>query len=136
MLPRSERQLFGATEQQNLYAADDVRRILERAAVEQHRRDSELDGAYSLEELEEMAAEAGISREALRAALEKPPRWSAALDRWIPVSWSPATKGIVLTGVAGVALFGLMLAFPVVAYAFIVVAIVLLIMMMLGVSPF
>lgn len=136
MLPRSEREVFGATEQKQRFDADSGRRILERAAAEQYRLDKELAEAYSLEELEEMATEAGISREALRAAIESPPSWLAVLQRWMPETWSPTAKGIVLMSLAGIALLGVMLAFPVVAYVLFWTTVVLLLLVLLGASPF
>ncbi len=136
MLPRSQREVFGATEQKKRFDADSVRRILGRAAAEQYRLDNELADTYSLEELEEMATEAGISREALRAAIESPPGWLAVLLRWMPESWSPTAKGIVLTSVAGIALLAVLLAFPEVAYVLFWMTIVLLVLILLGASPF
>ena len=135
MLPRSEREIFGATEQKKRFDADSARRILGRAVAEQHRLDNELADTYSLEEMEEMATEAGISREALRAAIESPPGWLAVLQRWMPENWSPTVKGIVLTSVAGIAFVGVLLAFPVVAQVLLWAMIVLLVLMLLGASP-
>ncbi len=136
MLPRSQREVFGATEQKKRFDADSVRRILGRAAAEQYRLDNELADTYSLEELEEMATEARISREALRAAIESPPGWLAVLQRRMLGNWSPTAKGIVLTSVAGIALLGVLLAFPVVAYVLFWMTIVLLVLILLGASPF
>lgn len=130
---------------------ESVRRILESAAAEQYRLDNELAGTYSFEELEEMAAEAGISREALRLAIEKRhrrpevsvigvaehPRGGTAFARkaWLG-SWSPAAKGTVLAGAVGVALVGAVLTFPVVAHVMFWATIVLLVLLLLGASPF
>jgi hypothetical protein len=108
-----------------------ARRILRRAAEEQARQENEEVGSFTLEELQKIATEAGISPEAVRtAALELeagadptkpgPPvpvpgggdgaggggGWLAALKRRMPASWSPAVKNVVLIGV-GVALVGL-----------------------------
>ncbi len=136
MLPRSEREIFRATEQKKRFDADSVRWILGRAAAEHYRLDNELADTYSLEELEEMATEAGISHEALRAAIKSPPGWIAVLQRWMPESWSPTAKGIVLTSVAGIALLAVLLAFPEVAYVLFWTTIVLLVLILLGASPF
>ncbi len=136
MLPRSEREIFGATEQKKRFDGDSVRRILGRAAAEQYRLDNELADSYSLEELEEMAAEAGISREALRVAIESPPGWLAMLQRWMPDHWSPAAKGVVLMSAAAIVLFGVLLAFPAVAQVLFWATIVLAVLILLGASPF
>ncbi len=136
MLPRSEREIFRATEQKKRFDADSVRWILGRAVAEQHRLDNELADTYSLEELEEMAAEARISREALRVAIESPRGSLATLPRWMPDNWSPAAKGIVLMSIAGLVLFGVLLAFPAVAQVLLWAMIVLAVLMLLGASPF
>ena len=136
MLPRSEREIFGATEQKKRFDADSGRRILGRAVAEQHRLDNELADTYSLEELEEMAAEARISREALRVAIESPRGSLATLQRWMPDNWSPAANGIVLMSIAGLVLFGVLLAFPAVAQVLLWAMIVLAVLMLLGASPF
>ncbi len=136
MLPRSEREIFGATEQKKRFDADSARRILGRAVAEQHRLDNEQADTYSLEELEEMAAEARISREALRVAIESPRGSLATLQRWMPDNWSPAAKGIVLMSIAGLVLFGVVLAFPTVAQVLLWAMIVLAVLMLLGASPF
>jgi hypothetical protein len=112
------------------FDSETVRRILQRAAAEQHRLDNELADSYSLEELEEMAAEVRISPEALRAAIEadrrsassigagadirhradgRPRDWLAALEGRLPEVWSPAVKQMALAGVGFIALSGLLL---------------------------
>jgi hypothetical protein len=112
-----------------------ARRILRRAAEEQARQENEEVGSFTLEELQKIATEAGISPEAVRAAaleLEAgadPTNpglpvtvpgggdgggggggggggWLVALKRRMPASWSPAVKNVVLIGVS-VALLGL-----------------------------
>ncbi len=136
MLPRSEREIFGATEQKKRFDADSARRILGRAVAEQHRLDNELADSYSLEELEEMAAEAGISREALRVTIESPRGSLATLLRWMPDNWSLAAKGIVLMSAAAIVIFGVLLAFPAVAQLLFWAMIVLAVLILLGASPF
>ena len=76
-----------------------------------------------------MAAEAGISPEALRATIEQvPPDPDAAARRtaagapgrtgarraalWIPGRWSANARADVLAGAAGLAALGVLLAFP------------------------
>ena len=139
MLERPEQGLVRTADGKNRFDGETVRRILGRAAAEQHRLDHELADAYSLEELEEMAAEAGISRQALRVAIESPPESPATSQRWMPRSWSPAVKGIVLASVAGIALFSV-LAFPAVAQVLLWVTILSLLLLSvliaLGASPF
>ena len=136
----------------NRFQKEDAREILERAAAEQHRLDDELADTYSLEELEEMAAEAGISPEALRVAMESPvrqpdtstsdnaiepdqrPRGWLTLSR-MPEHWSPAVRATVVTSAVGIVLFGALFAFPVVAPVLFWVTIVLLLLILLGAFP-
>ena len=120
-----------------------VRRILERAAREQHRLDRERRDSYSLEDLEQMAAQARISPEALRAAIEAEAadavRAARAPERTsgsrLPGLSRAIAQGALLVG-AGAALFGLMTAFPVVAYTFLCAAAVVALLLLLGASPF
>lgn len=128
----------------NRFDGECVRRILQRAVAEQHRLEDEAIDTYSLEDLEEMAAEAGISEEALRAAIESVPeaepderrRWLATMQRPMPVRWSPVAKGIVLAGAGGIALFGVVLAFPVVGQVLLWGTIALALLILLGGTPF
>jgi hypothetical protein len=135
-----------------------ARRILERAAAVQQRLDNELADSYSLEELEEMAAEAGISAEALRAAIEahdsdsglaagrsrvpgeEPQRRMRAVRGLMPGKWSAAVKGVVLASAGIVGGGGVLLAFPVVAetvlWALLLFLILLTVLIVLGASPF
>ena len=136
MLPRSELEIFEASKQSNCFDADSVRRILERAAAEQYRLDTELADAYSLEELEEMAAEAGISREAVRAAIRGRSGRVAAPRKWIREKWATNASLILLAGALGIALVGVMIAFPMVAYVLVGSLIVLGVLVLLGASPF
>jgi len=136
MLPRSEQQLFDKRDRGDRFAADAAREILGRAAAEQHRLESDQASSYSLEELEEMAAEAGISRDALRIAIAKcayrPP---PARGRWYErIGFSG--KGLLLTAAGGIGLVGLMLAFPVLAWAFFWLTVAVGILILLGISPF
>jgi len=126
MQPRSERDIFAGQNERKRFDADEAHRILERAAAEQSRRERRLDGSYSLGELEEIAAEAGISREALRVALERGPGRFAWLHGWLPATWSPALRGVVLTTMAAAALLALLLAFPELAYAILFGALLIL----------
>ena len=133
VFPRSEQEIFSGTERAERFDAASGRRILERAVAEQHRLQQERDDSYSLEEIEEMAAEAGISREALQSALQRRSAdrargWSSA--RWLKNKWTP-----LLAGLATVTLFGLMLAFPAVAYFMLGVAIAAAVLILLGASP-
>lgn len=136
-----------------------VRAILERAAAEQQRRNSALAGSYSMEELEEMAAEAGISPEALRAAIEahaaerrtahQGPRFvsqkrsrqgPSVLDLLVPGPWPRAAKGSVLTLAVGAGVVGLALAFPAVAqmalWALVAFLLLVTLLIAIGASPF
>ena len=136
MTTKSEEIIFPASNDDDRFDGRTVRRILERAAVEQHRINTELTDTYTLEELEEMAAEAGISRQAVRAAIEERPSRLSPILRRLPASWSPTRKRVVLMAAAGVVLLGIMLAFPFVAKVLFWATIVVLVMMALGVSPF
>jgi hypothetical protein len=107
-----------------------VRRILHRAVEEQERLDRDQPDSYTLEELEEIARETGISPEAVRAALEayrdQTPAdadLSSAIDEarsrgliaWLeslfPATWSRRSKRAVLLGI-GFALFVLLISLP------------------------
>jgi hypothetical protein len=138
------------------FDAETVRRILQRAAEEQHRLETEFADSYSLEELEEMASETGISPEALRVAIEaqrRQPRTAAAesevaakrpkgllasLERLMPDSWSPTVKRTVLTSTGVIGLFWILLSLPgigpVVFWAAALVLIVLSLLLLLGVG--
>ncbi len=131
-----------------------AQRILRRAAEEQARRENEEVSSFTLEELEEIATEAGISPEAVRAAAleheaaservtsavpvtegEDTGGWLAALKRRMPASWSPALKNVVLIGV-GVGLFGLLLSVvgvgPVVFTLSAVILVLVVLLMLVG----
>jgi hypothetical protein len=133
MLPRTEREIFAAPDRRSRFDLDSVREILGRAAVEQHRLDVERDDTYTRDELEEMAAEAGISREALARALRhgrahpSAPRRGRSWQRWLPRA--------ALALLAGLAFVGLMLAFPAVAEFLFWTVIVLLVLVLLGAAP-
>ena len=134
MFPQSEREVFRGSERSERFDADSGRRLLEQAAAEQYRLRKELDESYSVEELQEMATEAGISPQALRSVLRrrsagdgKSRGWP---ERWLRAKWAP-----VLAGVTVVALLGLMLASPTVAYFVLGVAIAVGVLVLLGVSP-
>jgi hypothetical protein len=158
MPERSGREVGGAAEGRDRFDGEAVRRILQRAAEEQHRLNNALADSYSLEELEEMAAEARISPEAVRKAIEaqgadpgaaaraasvptarSTTPWFAALARWMP-GLSPAVKRILLASTGGVVVVGLLVAFPVVAEVLYLGALLALLMLallvLLGVSPF
>ena len=136
MSTRSEQIIFGAADDVERFDGKTVRRILERAAVEQHSLESKYDDSYTLEELEEMAAEAGISYKALRAAIDERPTLFSPLWRRFPRRWSLLTRQLVFWSVTGVVLLGLMMAFPFVAKVLFWATIIVLVMMALGISPF
>jgi hypothetical protein len=139
-----------------------ARRILRRAAEEQARQENEEVGSFTLEELQKIATEAGISPEAVRAAaleLEAGSErtnpalpvpgdrdrdgggggggWLAALKRRMPASWSPAVKNVVLIGV-GVALVGLLVSIvgvgPVVFTLSAVILVLVFLLILVGVG--
>ena len=136
MNTRSEQIIFGNAGNERRFDVKTVRRILGRAAASQYRLDSKRDSTFSLEELEEMAAEAGISRSVLYRALDERPNRLSSLWRWLPDSWSPLTQQLVFWTATASVLLALMLAFPVVANVLFWVAVIVLLMMALGVSPF
>jgi len=139
MRPRSEHEVFRVRDGRTRFDADSVRRILERAAVEQHRLDKELDESYSREELEEMAAEAGISRSALRAAIDDSTRVPHRSRRWRPGRGSAVRRRLAVATVIGVGVVGLAgaaTAFPIVAYILFWTTIVLWVLILAGASPF
>ena len=134
----------------NRFDGKSVRRILEHAAAEQHRLDIELGDSYSLEELEEIAAEVGISPEALHVAIESPraypgsasARTAVDVDErsrdWLallrkPGNWPSAVKATVVTTAVGIVLLGALLAFPQLLFW---VTIVLLVLILLGAFSF
>ncbi len=135
MFPQSERELFQGPGRRERFDADSGRRILERAAAEQYRRQKELDDGYSLEELREMATEAGISEEALQSVLKQRSESLRKPKAWSPRNWLKSKWGPLLAGLAAVTLLGLMLASPTVAYFVLGVAIAAGVLVLLGVSP-
>lgn len=123
----------------------EAEQILRRAADEQARLDLEKDHSFSLEQLQEIAAEAGISAEAVHAAArahEHPaqpaagqlPTEDAAGAGWLPASWSPAARRIAVLAV-GIAVVGGLVAvggfWPVV----ITVMVIVLVLAVLGLGP-
>jgi hypothetical protein len=131
--------------------------ILRRAADEQARHDIEEGDSYSLEQLQEIATEAGISPDAVRAAAlahqatpahpaaERPRTatdtdsgWLAALARRLPGSWSPRLRrGIIVA--AGIALIGVLVAVagvgPVAIALALAVLVLILLFALLGLGP-
>ena len=130
------------------FDGDSARRILGRAAAEQQRRQNALAGSYSLDELREMAAEAGISADALRAAI-KAERGGAANDLpprrkpWHEVlavfGGSAPLRRTILAGTGGCAFLWVLLAFPAFASAVFWVSLMLLValsvLIVLGAAP-
>lgn len=129
------------------FDGETVRQILRRAAAEQQRLNNELSGSYSVEELEDIAAEAGISSEALRAAVEAQRRNPATAPApgqkpSRPFSLNPRnwSRTVVLTSAGGVAFLGSLLLFPAFAqtvlWVLFLTVIVLSVLILLGASPF
>jgi hypothetical protein len=87
-----------------------VRRILQRAVEEQHGIDRQVAETYTLEELEEMAEEAGISSVALHAAIDAERRDSGfnmapAREAYrAPEAWGVVTAALVAVALAAVLL--------------------------------
>jgi hypothetical protein len=128
------------------FDSDAAQRILRRAAEEEARRDTDAADSYTLEQLQEIATEAGISPEAVAAAAraqasehEEAGGWVAALDRLMPASWSPRLKHAVLIG-AAVTLLGLFVSVtgigPILLAVFAVVVALFLLLVLLGLGPF
>lgn len=153
------REQAGPVPDADRFDGESARRILQRAAAEQQRLIRELDDSYSREELEEIAAEAGISPEALKAAVETEKSGSGAaaagkshaparqarrrrteVRGFMPRRWFRTRKGIVLTTAGGAAFLGSLLVFPAFAEAVFWVLLLLLIalavLIVLGASPF
>lgn len=155
---RSGRGLDGPAAGNDQFDGESARRILQRAAAEQQRLSNELADSYSFEELEEIAAEAGISPEALRAAVEayrsnsasaaagspldpdERPARLPAVRRLMPGRWSRPVKAGVLATAGGVGLVALLLAFPAVAemvfWALLLLLILVTVLIVLGAAPF
>ncbi len=159
MPEQSGRGPAGPVRDTDRFDGESARRVLQRAAAEQQRLKRELDDSYSFKELEEMAAEAGISPDALRAAVEseasgsgteaagkarapagQPRRRRTEVRGLMPGRWFRTRKGIVLTTAGGAAFVGSLLAFPAFAGAVFWVLLLLLIalavLIALGASPF
>jgi hypothetical protein len=140
------------------FDAETARRILRLAAEEQHRLEDSLTDSYSLEELEEIAAETGISRAAVHAAIAAERRqpeaagaggarlpedgrrgWLASLESWLPARWPTTARRIVLAGIV-VALFTWLATLPVIGPVILWVAVLslmlLFVLALLGVSAF
>jgi hypothetical protein len=145
------------TDSEKRFDEEAARRILRRAVEEQTRLEGEEGHSYTLEQLQEIATEAGISPEAVRAAAmeheasvtlagsesgiaddEAAGGWIATLERRMPTSWSPRLKHAVLVAV-GVGLFGLLISVvgvvPV-AFALSVLILVVLLLLLVGLGPF
>lgn len=136
MVPRTEREIFETVDRRGSFDLDTVRRILERAAVEQYRLDAAREDSYSREDLEEMAAEAGISREALDRALQRPPPAQPRMSRaGVRRAWSRRLVWIGLAGLSALAFIAIMLAFPAVAEILFWTVIVLTVLVLLGAVP-
>lgn len=156
-MPR-RRDLRGLAGDEPRFDGEVARRILQRAAAEQQRLSNELADAYTFEELTEIAAEAGISAEALRAAVEadrrdagraaagvrpapneRSRRQRPAAERLKPGTWSRSVKTAVLTA-GSVGFLGSLLLFPAFAqsvmWVLLLILIVLSVLIVLGASPF
>lgn len=151
--------LPGTARGRDRFDGESARRILQRAAAEQQRLSNELADSYSLEELEEIGAEAGISPEALRAAVEAhegDPATAAAIAPLAPDArprprlpavrklmsgnWSTPLKGGALAAAGSIGFVALLLAFPAIAqmvlWALLALLIVLSVLIVLGAVPF
>jgi hypothetical protein len=134
-----------------------AQRILRRAAEEHARQEGEGGHSFTLEQLQAIATEAGISAEAVRAAVREheaslaPARseagvteddgaggWLATLDARMPASWSPRVKHAVLAAV-GVGLVGLLVSVvgvTPVAFALTALLLVVILLLLVGLGPF
>ena|SRR5690606_33988460 len=114
-----------------------ARAILERAAIEQRRIDREHSDSYTLEELVEIAAQARISAEALRAAVDAHSRDSTAARPSERRSAARTALGrTLLAGTAMVAIVGVLIAFPAAAEVLFWTTLVISLLVLLGASPF
>ncbi len=128
------------------FDAEAVRRILHRAAEVDQRLESQRGASYSLEEVEEIATEVGISREAVRAAVQAdrdetaPGKTRRGVLAWLeerlPQSWSRNSKHTALT-VLGLGLFLLVVSLPgvgpIVLWATILTLLILMLLVLFGV---
>ena len=128
------------------FDGDSVRRILKRAAVEQHRLDTELTDTYSRAELEEMAAEARISQAALRAALaadagDSRESGGRVQDRIahgytrLLGRWPPSLTRAALATAACVTVVALLTLFPAAAAVLFWTTVIASVLILLGASP-
>jgi hypothetical protein len=122
-----------------------AKRILRRAAEADARMDAEEADSFTLEQLQAIGTEAGISPEAIRAAAREQGAvaderggWLAALRRRLPASWSPRLKNAFLIG-AGAALVALITTIagvgPIVVAVSAAVLVLILLLVLLGLGP-
>jgi hypothetical protein len=126
-----------------------AQRILRRAAEEQMRRESRDTGSFSLEQLEEIATEAGISPEAVRTAARELEAslevsegdrrgWLGAMRARLPASWSPRLKNSVLLTLAvglGAGVVAIVGVGPVVFTLSAAILVLILLLILLGLGP-
>lgn len=159
MPEQSGRGQAGAVRHTDRFDGESARRILQRAAAEQQRLVRDLDDSYSVEELEEIAAEAGISPDALEAAVEtekrgrrtplfgtapapagQPRHRRSEVRGFLPGRWFRTRTAIVLTTVGAAAFLASLLVFPAFAEAvfrvFLLLLIAVAVLILLGASPF
>ncbi len=135
MRPATEREIFEPLERRDRFDLDTVRGILERAAVEQYRLDSVRQDTYTREELEEMAAEAGISREALARTLRDEDGRSPGRRGRLRTGRSRKLLGVAVAIAGAIGLVGAMIAFPPLANFLFWTIIAFLVLILLGAAP-
>lgn len=131
MLPRSQEEIFGRPRHARRYDARTARHILERAVAEQYRLEARRADSYSHDELQEMAREAGVSRAALNAAIDRVANRGPLARRWHARRWSTKTD-LLLAGAGTLVLLGSFVAFPAIAYVVVWTLIVVAALILLG----
>lgn len=120
----------GSPDGEQRFDEESARRILRLASERQARREGEEGHSYTLEQLQEIAAEAGISPDAIEAA---------AREHEASLAPRPPRLRYALVAAAGVGLLALLVAVvgvAPVAFALLGVLLVVLLFLFVGLGPF
>jgi Flp pilus assembly protein TadB len=120
----------GGSEGEKRFDREEAQRILRRAAQEQTRQEGELAESYTLQQLQEIAREAGISPDAVRAA--------ALEGESVPDDARPSRLRRTILIAAGAALLGLLVfgigVGPTIGVVTIAVLLLVVLLLLLGLS--